>query len=65
MLIDMETIGYFLFMSEEERKAKEAQENRSTDDNSISAEEEPAQKNKGDKYFLNPETTPALLDRAI
>ena len=47
MLISMDTIGYFLFMSEEERKAKKAQENRSTDEESISTEERPAQSGIG------------------
>ena len=45
-MIDMDTIGYFLFMSEEERKAKEAQENRSTNEDPPMLEESPDQKRK-------------------
>ena len=55
-MLDMDTIGYFLFMSEEERKTKETQENRSTNEIITSTEEEPGQRSNGEKIFFYPET---------
>ena len=45
--MDMDTIGYFLFMTEEEHKADEANENRSPVDFPPQTEEEPPQKTSG------------------
>ena len=51
MMLDMNTIGYFLFMSEEEKKAVETQENRSVNNDPLCEEERPRQKTSSEENF--------------
>ena len=44
IMLDLETIGYFLYMSEQEQKEKAARENRSTENYPSSKDEESDQK---------------------
>lgn len=46
-ILDMETIGYYLFMSEQEQKELPPIENRSTNENDLQRECKPAQSDIG------------------
>ena len=53
-ILDMETIGYYLFMSEQEKKDLPPIENRSTNENDLQRECKPAQNDMGLDLLKNP-----------
>lgn len=53
-ILDMETIGYYLFMSEQEQKELPPIENRSTNEKDLRWECKPAQSDIGVEDLHNP-----------